>query len=291
MDWIERLNAAMDYVEDNLTEKMDYKKLARAALCSEYHFTRMFSFVTGISLAEYVRRRKLTQAAFALQNSDIKVIDLALLYGYESPEAFARAFQTLHGLSPSAARKKGAALKAYPRLAFQLTIKGEREMNYRILQKPAFTVYGLEGIFDSADGANFVDIPQFWKDSMENGEFERLRRSAGSPAILNAVCGYRTTGGTTFPYMICCLKTPLSDISDFTALDVPAGTWAVFANEPHSRGETPAALQTLIKRIYTDWLPTASYEKHDGYEFEMYYNAENDLCYEEAWVRVQPKSE
>lgn len=290
MDWIERMNAAMDYVEDNLTEKMDYKKLAQAACCSEYHFMRMFAFITGIPLAEYVRRRRLTQAAFALQNSDIKVIDLALSYGYESPEAFARAFQALHGLSPSAARKKGAALKAYPRLAFQLTIKGESEMNYKIIQKPAFTVYGLEGIFDTADGSNLADIPKFWMESMENGEFVRLQRSAGAPATLNAVCDYRATGGTTFPYMICCLKTPLSDTTGYTTVDVPAGTWAVFTNDPHAREETSTALQALIKRVYTDWLPTASYDKLDGYEFEMYYDTGDGRCYEETWIRVRPKS-
>ncbi len=289
MEWVKRMNSAMEYIENNLQDKMDYARLAQTACCSVYHFQRMFSFVTGIPLSEYIRRRKMTRAAFELQNSEIKVIDLALKYGYDSPESFARAFQLQHGASPSAVRKPGADIKAYPRLSFLLSIRGECEMKYRIIRKPAFELYGIEGVFDMKDGQNLKDIPQFWQDSMKDGRFAKLLKSTNYPMNLNAVCGYRELEGSTFPYMICALRTPLSDAEGFTAVDVPESTWAVFANEPHGINETPAATQELIRRVHRDWLPTAEYEMLPGYDIEMYYPTEDGRYYEEYWIRVAVK--
>ena len=132
MDWLDRMNRAMDYMETHLADEISYEEIARKACCSSYHFQRMFPFITGVPLSEYIRRRRLTLAAFDLQTAGCKVIDVALKYGYESPESFTRAFKSLHGISPAAARRVGASLKAYPRMAFQLSIKGDIEMKYRI---------------------------------------------------------------------------------------------------------------------------------------------------------------
>lgn len=146
MEWLTNMNRAIDYIEKNLYGKIDYEKTAREACCSVYHFQRMFTFMTNITLSEYVRRRKMTLAAFDLQTSNIKILDLALNYGYESPEAFNRAFQSVHGMPPTAARKVGADIKAFPRISFQLTVKGASEMKYKIVEKKAFQVYGIEEI-------------------------------------------------------------------------------------------------------------------------------------------------
>nr|WP_281244567.1 AraC family transcriptional regulator [Thermoflavimicrobium dichotomicum] len=132
------MNGALNYIEENLTNDIDFKEVARLAFCSEYHFKRMFSFLAGITLSEYIRRRRLTLAAFELINSDKKIIDIAIKYGYSSPDSFTRAFQNLHGVTPSEARNNGQLLKAYPRMFFQLSIKGGSEMNYRIEEKDAF---------------------------------------------------------------------------------------------------------------------------------------------------------
>lgn len=137
MDMLARLNEALSYIEENLTKPVDYKEAARIACCTEYHFTRMFSFLAGITLSEYIRRRRLTLAALELSHRDIKVIDVALKYGYTSPDSFTRAFQSMHGITPSEARFHGQSLKAFPRMTFQLTIKGGSEMNYRIEDKEA----------------------------------------------------------------------------------------------------------------------------------------------------------
>lgn len=289
MEWLNRMNNAINYIENNLEDKMDYEKIARAACSSVYHFQRMFSFITNIPLSEYVRRRKMTLAAFELQNSDIKIIDLALKYGYESPEAFTRAFQAVHGITPTSARRNGANLKAYPRISFQMSMKGDSEMNYKIVQKEAFQVYGVERIFDTKDGENLREIPQFWLELRDNGEYKKLQNSANYPhTILNSICGYKEIEGSKFPYMICTLKTPLSDTQGYTVVDVPASTWAVFVNEPHSIEETSKEIQSLVSRVYTDWLPTSNYDIDPGFEFEMYYTI-NEKFYEETWIRVLPK--
>jgi len=125
MDWLDRMNDAMDYIESNLADNISYDKIAQLAYCSTYHFQRMFPFITGVTLSEYIRRRRLTLAAFELQTSSTKVIDIAMKYGYESPDAFTRAFKNLHGVMPVSARDTGVSLKAYPRMTFQISIKDQ----------------------------------------------------------------------------------------------------------------------------------------------------------------------
>lgn len=125
VDLLKSMNEAIKYIEENLTNEIDFKEVARLAYCSEFHFKKMFSFLAGVTLSEYIRRRRLTLAAFELKDSNVKVIDIAIKYGYNSPDSFTRAFQNLHGLTPSEARINGRSLKAYPRMTFQLSIKGE----------------------------------------------------------------------------------------------------------------------------------------------------------------------
>ena len=132
MNLLRNMNGALQYIEENLTNNVDFREVARRAFCSEYHFKRMFSFLAGITLSEYIRRRRLTLAAFELKNSNMKVIDIAIKYQYNSPDSFTRAFQNLHGITPSEAKRNGHSLKAYPRMTFALQIKGGNEVNYRI---------------------------------------------------------------------------------------------------------------------------------------------------------------
>jgi len=146
MDWLTKMNEALDYIENNLTDDIDLTIVAQKACCSSYNFQRMFSFITDIPLAEYIRRRRLTQAALELQNSNAKVIDIAIKYGYDSPVSFSRAFNNIHGITPNEAKQAGVELKAYPKISFHISIKGGQEMNYRIEAKEAFDVFGIETI-------------------------------------------------------------------------------------------------------------------------------------------------
>lgn len=295
MDWLERMNRALDYIEEHLEGVIDNQQAAQLALCSVYHFQKVFSIITDIPLAEYIRRRRLTMAAFDIQNSGAKIIDIALKYGYESPEAFARAFHALHGLTPTSARGEGVMLKAYPRLSFHISIRGGIAMDYRIIKKEAFTVYGIDQVFTAEQDRNLMDIPQFWIDCEQDGRLEKLALSAqkdgqGEPILINALC-WSNEGRMdhSFRYMLFNYMTDHCNSEGYTVLDVPAATWAIFRSREHSQEETSTVIQELTKRLYTEWLPTALYNKVDDFELEIYHG-QDDHCYCELWIRVVPKA-
>lgn len=296
MEWLERMNNALNYVEGNLVNGVEYEQVAKLACTSVYNFQRMFSFITGVPLSEYIRRRKLTLAAFELQNSDIKVIDVALKYGYESPEAFARAFQNIHGVTPTLARSRGVNLKAYPPISFHISIKGDVEVNYRIEEKESFQMFGIERIFTTENDENIKAIPEFWDRILNDGTATRIEKATGETyvgnygeGLIKGVCSYCTTGGNTFPYMIGAFRTKNSNTSEYTVIDIPAATWAIFTSEDYLVEDISTATQSLAKRIYSEWLPTAAYENESGHEIEVYGTRENGMWYTEIWIKVREK--
>jgi len=290
MTWYERMNEAIGYIEENLCGDIDFGVISKIVGQSPVNFQRTFSAVTDISVFEYIRRRKMTLAAFEFQGGDARVIDVALKYGYESPEAFTRAFKEIHGIPPAATRRHGGSLRAFPRISFLLSVKGAAAMEYKIENKEAFKVYGIEGIFTMEDEQNFRDIPKFWNECMNDGSCDRLVKSTNEPlSRIHAVCDYRATGGNTFSYMIFACRTENSNTEGFTEVEIPAATWAVFKTEKHPQEGVSEAVQSLMKRVYTDWMPTAGYKKLDGYELELYLADELDKCYSEIWIRVEAK--
>ncbi len=289
MAWHERMNTAVNYIEEHICEEADMKKISALVGQSPVNFQRTFSIVTNMSVYEYIRRRRLTLAAFELQNGKGQVVDIAAKYCYESPEAFARAFKEIHGIPPTAARKKGTELKSFPRITFLLTLKGVMAMDYRIETKEAFSVYGIEGIFTLKDNKNFKDIPKFWTECMNDGSFEKLSASAGG-ANVHALCDYRPVEGTdNFPYMLCVFDKPGCNSEGFVRADVPASVWAVFKTEKHTEEQTSDAIQKIIQRAYSEWLPTAGYNKLDGYDMELYMETDDGMYYSEYWIRVIAK--
>jgi AraC family transcriptional regulator len=152
LEWLIRMKNALDYMESKLTGPLRIEEIAAVAYVSPFHFQRMFSMLTGVTVADYIRKRRLTLAAQELAISNIRVLDVALKYGYDSPESFAKAFRKAHGLTPSAAREPGVQLKAFPRLSFHLSLKGDQEMDYKIVNKEAFTVIGKSMEVTCKDG-------------------------------------------------------------------------------------------------------------------------------------------
>ena len=173
MDWVKQLNIAIRYIEDHLTGTIEYDELAKMLCCSTYQFQRMFAFMNNVPLSEYIRRRKLSLAVADIQKGE-RVIDIALKYGYSSPTAFSRAFQCLHGITPSEARKKGTLLKTYPPISFKLTITGTEELTYRIEERSAFEVAGVSMLLDKSLEKNFCTVPQFWDNAVQDGTLAKL---------------------------------------------------------------------------------------------------------------------
>jgi len=299
MDWLTRMNAALAYVEENLDGEINPAVLTKLACCSSYNFHRIFSYITDISLAEYIRRRRLTLAALELQNCDIKVIDLAVKYGYDSPVSFSRAFQHLHGITPTEARANGATLKAFPKMSFQISIRGVKEMNYRIETKEAFQLFGIEEVRkeeetpqEAEDHNTIVMIDM----DIEEAAYKKLAADAGElPAFVgkdlgkvHSVFAYRQTEPGTFPVMACAFRGPNSNTAGYTLVDIPAHTWAIFPSEKHEEKDSDTVLVQLNKRIYSDWLPTANYELVSDLEMEVN-GGEGENIFVEVWVPVRKK--
>ena len=288
MDSLSGMNKAMAYIEAHLTEELDYSKLAQLAYCSEYHFKRMFSFLSGISLSEYIRRRKLTLAALDLKDRELRILDVAVKYGYTSADAFSRAFQSLHGILPSEARQEGRLLKAYPRMTFQLSIKGGCELNYRIVEKESFKLAGFkrrvpmvfEGINPEITKMTGLLTPEIVKrlKSISNVE-PRGMLSASA----NFSEDRMEEKGELDHYIG--VATSINEPTEFDELNVAAGTWAVF----ESVGPFPETLQTIWGRIYSEWLPSSGYEVVEGPEILWNESPDTSLpeYRSEIWIPVK----
>ncbi|MGC7871065.1 AraC family transcriptional regulator [Desulfosporosinus sp. SYSU MS00001] len=263
MDSLKKMNDALNYIEENLINEIDFNEVSRIAFCSAYHFQRMFSFLAGITLTEYIRRRRLTLAAFELNNSNIKVIDVAVKYGYNSADSFTRAFQNLHGITPSEARSNGQLLKAYPRMTFQLAIKGGNELNYRIVEKEAFRIIGIKKRVPIIFNGVNPEIASMWKSLNKEMIFKLNELSNEEPlGIINASVNFSDERmeekGELDHYIGVATTRECPD--NLTKLDVSASTWAVFLSE----GPFPDTLQNVWGRIYAEWFPSSNYERAEG---------------------------
>jgi AraC family transcriptional regulator len=290
MDLLKNMNGAIKFIEDNLTNEIDFKEVARLAYCSEYHFKRMFSFLAGISLSEYIRRRRLTLAAFELKDNKIKVIDIAIKYGYSSPDSFTRAFQHLHGITPSEARSNGHSLKAFPPMSFQLSIKGGSEMNYRIEEKEAFRIIGIKKRVPIIFNGVNPEIASMWQSLDEKMINELKDLSNVEPtgllsASTNFSEGRLEEKGELDHYIGAATTKECPD--NLTQLEVDASTWAVF----EAVGPFPETLQNVWGRIYSEWFPSSNYEQIEGPE--ILWNENKDVTSptfrSEIWIPVLKK--
>ena len=271
MEWIERLNNTMDYIENHLTDTIDYEQLGRIACCSAYHFQRMFTYMAGATLSEYIRRRKMSLAAVDLQGG-AKVTDVAAKYGYNSPTAFNRAFQTVHGIAPSAVKNEGVPVKSYPPLTFHITVKGAEEMNYRIETKDAFRIIGVSAPLHQEIEKNFAIVP------VENGTLEKLAGLMDTPPM--GVLGVSACNEELdWKYFIAVSSTKTDEA--FEEYIVPASTWAIFSGTG-----TNLSVQELERRIVMEWLPTSGYEYANAPDIEVYLNPDPQNAQYEVWIPV-----
>lgn len=284
MEWIERLNKAIIYIEEHLTKEIDYEELGKIACCSAYHFQRMFAYMANVPLSEYIRRRKMSLAAVDLQGGDEKIIDIAQKYGYNSPTAFNRAFQTVHGIAPSLVKGGGVAVKSFPPLMFKIMVKGVEELNYRIEKKEAFRVVGVSQPLHKEVEENFMIVPQMWQDAAVNGTIQKLAGMKDSPVM--GVLGVSVCNDEEqWKYFIAVSSSAPVD-EGLEEYIVPAFTWAIFPGE----GACPQAIQELERRIVAEWLPTSGYEYDNGPDIEVYLNPDPQQAEFEVWIPVTKRA-
>jgi len=296
MDWLNRMNAAMDYIELNLAGDISYDKAAQIACCSTYHFQRMFSFITEVPLSEYIRRRRLTMAAFELQTSDVKIIDVSYEFGYESPEAFSRAFKKLHGVMPISVRDKGVTLKAYPRMTFSISIKGDVEMNYRIEKLDAFDLCGLSTVIKGN-----MNPPKFIKQTHKSGKLRKMYDDLGieclpedAPRTPNEPVSlifalYDFKEDCTFSYMVGHNKPNDGVPAGYETLSVPALTWVVFSSPKDPEADPAEQCKRAWSRV-SEWFAASEYEHACGPELEKGFNLGNSEFHYEVWIPIMKKN-
>ncbi len=281
MEWIERLNEAIGYIEEHLTGEIDYERLGQIACCSSYHFQRMFTYMAGVPLSEYIRRRKMSLAAVDLQGKSMKIIDVAGKYGYNSPTAFNRAFQSVHGIAPSAVKNEGVSVKSFPPVLFKITVRGVEEMNYRIETKDAFRIAGVSVPLNKDIEKNFTAIPAKWQEISANGTLQRLIRMMDTPPM--GVLGVSTCNDTE-PWWYYIAVSTSQETNDLEYYTVPAATWAIFSGEG-----TNQSIQDLERRIVTEWLPTSGYGYGNAPDVEVYLNPDPQNAQYEVWIPVVKK--
>lgn len=274
--WNEGITNAIAYIEDNLTEDIDISKIANKAYVSSFYFQKIFNALCGFTVGEYIRNRRLTLAAQELCSTNTKVIDVALKYGYDSPDSFTRAFTKFHGVSPSSARDQGSRLNSFAPLKIKLTLEGGTMLEYKIVEKAQFTVMGKSRKFNVETA--YGEIPKFWQEHMESEENKIICGMYG-------IC--IDSNGKNFDYFIADNYIPWNEIPEgYKTKVIPAGTWAIFP----CRGALPKALQDVNTKIWSEWLPSCKAYKFAGnYNIEMYTplceNMEN--YYSEIWIPVE----
>lgn len=285
MEWLTGLQRAIDYVESHLEEEIDYREVAREAACSVYYFQRIFGILCGMTLGEYIRNRRLTLAGNVLSTTDARVIDVALRYGYESPESFARAFQKFHGVTPSDVRKNGVTIRSFSRLAVKLTLSGGSMMNYKIVEKEAFTILEKVELHTVENAQNAKSIPAFWERAHRDGTIHTLQETTSDPSAIFGICYANAPENPTFAYAIGATCHETARIPEgFRKNTIPARTWAVFP----CRGSMPETVQNMWHRIVSEFFPASGYQPTMEFEIEAY--TQGDMgspdYQSEIWVPV-----
>ncbi len=291
MDWISGIQKTIDYVEEHISEEIDYEEVAKRAYSSSFHFQRIFAVICGFTLGEYIRNRRLSLAASELLNTDAKVIDVALKYGYDAPESFSRAFTRFHGVSPSQV-KKGAALKSYSRLFVKLLLIGGSTMDYRIETKEAFQLIVKKTRVSCKKELTTAEISSFWTKCGKDGTISSLCKYIPEDNIFKCCIVGASFGNDAteleFPYGI---GAPYNgkkiEEEGFVVETIPKHTYVVFK----CVGKMPEAFQKLYQQIYTEFFLTSDYQPSGGVDFEAYPSADvsspDYTC--EIWVSVEKK--
>lgn len=292
MEWTECLKGSIEYVESHLLEKIDINKMARLVAISPFYLQKGFKVMTGITIAEYIRNRRLYLAALEILMNESKIIDLAYKYGYDSPESFTKAFGRFHGASPKQIKSDSTKIKTYLPLKISISITGGNTMDYVVEKMEAFKVIGFKRSFkhDSA----YKLIPKFWDEIFslnKKGNGEKAIREIMEKCVVGefGVCiNDENDAGDEFAYVIAGTYHGEEVPEGMVVYEIPPTEWAKF----RCVGPLPGSLQTVNTKIYEEWLPgNREYEIASGINLEWYSCGDSDSKDYECgvWMPVKRK--
>jgi len=289
------MQKALQFMEDHLLENIKIEEIAKHTHSSSFHFQRTFSILTDMTVADYLRRRRLTLAAQELASTDARIIDIALKYGYETPEAFSKAFRKQHQLSPSDVKNHVGKIIAYNRLVIQVNLKGAEPMNYRIVERNGFKVVGVKREYSIHNEQNLIGIPKFWREVNQDGTDDllfQLNNGKIKGVLGVCICVDRDNRGEEheriesgmIDYWIGTEHVGVTP-DNLLELDIPASKWAVF----EVRGPMPDAMQTTWKKIMSEWFPSNAYVHAGTPDLEVYSDEDPSSpdLYSEIWIPVK----
>lgn len=288
--WIRSIQKAIDYIEAHLNEEIKIEDVAKEAYSSVFHFQRVFSILCGFTVGDYIRNRRLANAAIDLLDENNKVIDVAYEYGYDTPESFTRAFKNFHGVNPTDI-KKGASFKTFSKLSVKLIIEGGTEMEYRIEKLPAINILCKRKVINKPEEALPKDIVEFWAECKKDGTIEKSISKYDENSHIKGllgVCFSNELSAMKFPYGIGVEYSKDEKVEGFDIVKIPAYTYAVFK----CVGPMPYAFTNTYKRICTEFFPQSDkYDYGSGVEFEVYpsedISSKDYTC--EIWIAVKEK--
>lgn len=293
MNWIQGIQRAIDYVEENITDEIDFEEAAKQAYSSSFHFQRVFSILCGYSLGDYIRMRRLSLAGEELSKGNAKIIDIAMKYGYDTPESFSRAFTRFHGITPSEAKHSGN-VKIFTPLSVKLILAGGSKMDYRIEKRDAFQVVCKRKRVAKPQTANATrEITEMWQEYGADGTMGRLIGCIPANPVMKGllgICFSSELNAEQFPYGIGVEYDGREIDDDLEVVTIPANTYAVFT----SKGKMPDAFIETYHRVVTEFFPQSmQYEYAENVEFEVYSSADvSDPDYGcEIWIAVNEKAE
>lgn len=267
MKWIDSIQKSIQYMEEHLLESMAVEQIAAQAHMSAFHFQRIFALMTEVTVAEYIRRRRLTLAAHELMQGDCKIMDMAFKYGYDTPESFSKAFRRQHGITPSEIRKSGTSVQSYNRLVIQISLVGAEPMKHRIVEQGPFSIAGISQRFSYADGQHLQGIGNMWQEAYKSGAEDRIfaLNNGVIRGLLGVCVDQSEIQDKQMEYWIAAAYEG-DEPEGLPTLAFPASKWAVFeVEEP-----MPQGMQKLWKRIVGEWFPSTSYEHAWLPELEVY---------------------
>ena len=299
MDWIIGMQKAIDYIEANLTEEIDYEKVAAESFSSSYHFQRVFSILCGYTLGEYIRLRRLSLAGVELANGKDKVIDIALKYGYDSPDSFAKAFQKFHGITPSQARADGSTLKSFSRLSIKISLEGGSTMNYRIEEKDEMILTGYKRRFSGIPGERMEQEKEMY---VKTRPLQYILQGLSGDVVKNfdIITNVDDEG---YDFYIAsqlneyCRNNLNKDgvlgeefAKYYENVTIPKCTYAIFETE---RCAYPTmTFLDLRRKIASEWLPNSGYQLKNAPELVVthwFEGEKRNQRYRELWIPIEKK--
>ena len=272
MNYINEMQKAIDFIENNLDKDINFEIVAKEVGMSAFYFHRIFSAVIGISPTTYIRNRRLTVAAQEISKNNKSILDIALKYGFESHEAFSRAFKNFHGVVPKMAKTDGNEFKNFSRANLEFEVNTNNILNYRIETRDTIKVLAFIRQFNIE---NKDEIPRYWKELKESGTLEKISNNYKKDLL--GIC-IGTQSDFEYKYGIGIEQTEDLEINiEMEKIEIPKSTWVVFKCE----GQDEKNINELWSRIYKEFFITSSYKQCMDIDFELYDDKNTEI-----WIPI-----